>query len=141
MSRILGIDFGEARIGLAISDELGLLAQGLPTFQRNINGNLLSYLKEIIDKNEIGRIVIGFPKMMDGTLGEKAEQVKKFANTLKENFKIPIDLWDERLSSIQSQRILREMGKKYTRDKGSVDRMSAVLILQNYLDYRKNKNE
>lgn len=141
MNRILGIDFGETRIGLAISDELGLLAQGLPTFQRDINGNLISYLKEIIDKNEIERIVIGFPKMMDGTLGEKAEQVKKFADTLKENFKIPIDLWDERLSSIQSQRILREMGKKYTRDKGSVDKMSAVLILQNYLDYRKNKNE
>jgi len=136
MGRVLSIDFGEARIGLAISDELGLFAQGLPTFLRDTDESLILHLESIVDENKIQEIVIGYPKMMDGTLGEKAERVKKFADTLKENLKIPIALWDERLSSVQSQRILRETGKKYTRDKGSVDRMSAVLILQNYLDYR-----
>ena len=141
MSRILAIDFGERRIGLAISDELGLIARGLSTFQKEEDKDFILHLKGMVDENEIEQIVVGLPKMMDGTLGEGAEQVKKFAEDIKEKLGIPITLWDERLSSVQSERILREMGEKYTRKKEKVDQLSAVLILQSYLDYRKNKDE
>ena len=139
MSRILAIDFGERRIGLAISDELGLIAQGLSTFQKKKDEDFIVYLNKIINENKIEKIIIGFPKMMNGTLGEKAEQVKGFAEDIKERFKIPTTLWDERLSSVQSEKILREMGKKYSRQKEKIDQLSAVLILQSYLDYQRNK--
>lgn len=141
MGRILAIDFGERRIGLAISDELGLTAGGLSTFQKEGDKDFILHLKGMVDENEIEQIVVGFPKRMDGTLGEGAEQVKKFAEDIKEKLGIPITLWDERLSSVQSERILREMGEKYTRKKEKVDQLSAVLILQSYLDYKKNKDE
>jgi len=139
MSRILGIDFGESRTGLAISDESELIARGLSTFQAKKDKEFIPYLKKIIGQNEVREIVIGFPKMMDGSLGEKAKEVQKFAEKIKGVLEIPIVLWDERLSSVQSEKILREMGEKYTRQKQKVDQLSAVLILQNYLDYKRNR--
>lgn len=141
MSRILSIDFGEKRIGLAVSDELGITAQRLSTFHVEKDREFFSYLKEIINQKNVEQIVIGFPKMMDGTVGEKAKQVQKLAEDIKGRFGIPVILWDERLSSIQSQNILREMGEKYTRKKEKVDELSALLILQAYLDYKRNRDE
>jgi putative Holliday junction resolvase len=141
MGRILAIDFGDKRIGLAISDELGLTAQGLSTFQAIKNKSFILYLKGIIDEKKIEEIVIGLPKMMDGTLGEKAKQVQKLAEDIKGKFGISVALWDERLSSVQSEKILREMGEKYTREKQKIDQLSAILILQNYLDYKRNVHE
>jgi putative holliday junction resolvase len=141
MSRILAIDFGEKRIGLAVSDELGITAQRLSTFRAEKDGEFISHLKQIIDQKDIEQIVIGFPKMMDGTVGEKAKQVQKLAEDIKGRLGVPVTLWDERLSSIQSQKILRQMGQKYTRQKEKIDQLSAVLILQSYLDYKRRKDE
>lgn len=133
-------------MGLAISDELGLTAQGLPTFQAGEDEDFFTSLSNIVKEKKVEQIVVGFPKMMDGTLGEKAQKVSKFAENIETKLGIPTVLWDERLSSVQSQRILRQMGKKPSREKWKVDQISAVLILQSFLDYdntrrRNGRNE
>ncbi len=131
----MGIDFGESRTGLAISDELGLIAQGLTTFQGAEDEDFLINLSNIVKEKKVERIVVGLPKMMNGSLGEKAQKVKKFAEDIERKLGITTVLWDERLSSVQSQKILRQMGKKPSREKGMIDQIAAVLILQSYLDY------
>jgi len=134
MPRILGIDYGERRIGLAISDPLGIIAQTLPTLDTKKVKDVFDEIKKIVEEKDVGKIVLGFPRNMDGTTGERGEKVKEFANKLKEKIGKEIDFWDERLTSVESLKLLREEKRKIKREKKIVDQISAVLILQGYLN-------
>ena len=134
MPRILGIDYGERRIGLAISDPLGIIAQTLPTLDTKKVKDVFGEIKKIVEEKDVEKIVLGFPRNMDGTIGERGEKVKEFANKLKEKIGKEIDFWDERLTSVESLKLLREEKRKIKREKKIVDQISAVLILQGYLN-------
>jgi putative Holliday junction resolvase len=134
MSRILGIDYGERRIGLAISDPLGIIALSLPTLDTKKVKDVFEEIKTIVKEKDVEKIVLGLPRNMDGTIGEKGEKVKEFASKLKEKIGKEIDFWDERLTSVESLKTLREEKRKIKREKKIVDQISAVLILQGYLD-------
>ncbi len=139
MSRILGIDWGEKRIGLALSDPLGIIATGLATVENKSDSDLISYLKQMIAGEEISKIILGFPKNMDGSTGPKGEQVLAFKQTLEKDVAIPVILWDERLTTVSAQRSLQEAQVKLKKGKKVLDKIAAVLILQNYLDHARNK--
>lgn len=139
MSRILGIDWGEKRIGLALSDPLGIIATGLETVEKKQDFDLISYLKKLIFEQEIAKIILGFPKNMDGSVGPKGEEVLAFKGSLEKEIDIPVILWDERLTTVSAQRSLREAEVKMKKGKKFLDKIAAVLILQNYLDHAHNK--
>jgi putative Holliday junction resolvase len=141
MKRILGIDFGERRIGLALSDPLGIIAQPFLTFDTQKNGDIFKKIEELIEEKGIEEIVLGMPRNMDGTIGEKGKVVQEFSQMLSNRVQIPIIFRDERLSSVESLRILRDAGAKLHKYKKSVDKLSAALILQGYLDSLKRKED
>lgn len=138
--RILGIDYGRKRIGLAISDPLGITAQGLPTLERrDLAGGIdmdmdMEALSGIIREREVGEMVVGLPKNMDGTIGESAREVLAFVEVLKERFGLRVHLMDERLSTVRAHRAMKEGGLSRKKRTGKVDMLSAQLILQGYLD-------
>jgi len=137
--RYLGIDFGLRRIGLSISDENGRIAFGFTTVENSRVKSIVSYIKEVISKYRIEKIIIGFPRNMDGSPGVLSEDLYGFIKKVKESIKdTEIVMWDERLTTLQGEKIKREIGKR-KKDKGIVDKIAATLILQNYLDYI-NKN-
>jgi putative Holliday junction resolvase len=138
MTRILAIDFGERRIGLAISDPLGITAQGLPTIDTRKTKDFLSFIQNLIQEKEVSKVVVGMPRNMDGSIGFKGEAVKEFIQKLSQKTKVEIITWDERLTSVESLRSMREMGTKQKK-KETVDRISATLILQSYLDSQSMK--
>ena len=133
--RVLGLDFGKRRIGLALSDELGLTAQGLPTLQRTNKAQDLDALRRLIRDNGVGLVVMGQPLHMSGTEGRQANYVAQFARTLESLVQVEVRLWDERLTSVEAGRVLKQSGLSRQKQKAAVDRLSAVLILQSYLDY------
>jgi putative Holliday junction resolvase len=130
--RILGVDPGERRVGLAISDPLGITAQGLPTFDRK-KGDLVAHLRTLVREYEVVRIVVGRPLALSGHEGEASRRATELARSLADKLAIPTDMWDERLSSVEAERVLAGSGA----EKGAVDRVAAVLILQGYLDHQR----
>ena len=132
--RVLALDVGLRRIGLAVSDALGITAQGLPTLQRRNKRSDLAALREVVEKHEIAEVVVGHPLHMSGKEGKQAEKVVAFANDLREHLGISVHLWDERLTSAQANRVLRETEMSIRRRGEVVDQMAAVLILQAWLD-------
>ncbi|MBU0567873.1 Holliday junction resolvase RuvX [bacterium] len=135
--RILGIDFGGKRIGIAVSDETGFLASALKVIENRGEEKVLEELKEIISSFEVEEIVIGLPKMMDGSLGREAAKVHSFASSLRENLSCPINFWDERLSTVEAQNILIQGNLSRKKRKKVIDKLSAVIILQGYLDKKR----
>ncbi|WLD92190.1 Holliday junction resolvase RuvX [Alkalihalobacillus sp. AL-G] len=138
--RTLGLDVGTKTIGIAVSDGLGWTAQGLETYKRK--GNLsddLSYIRDLVTKNDITKIVVGFPKNMNGTVGPSGEMCQEFAGSIEETLNVPTVLWDERLTTAAAQRMLIEADVSRKKRKGVIDKMAAVLILQGYLDSPANK--
>lgn len=134
VSRVLGIDLGERRIGLAVSDELGLVAQGLPTLSRLSFEEDVAALGGIIRKYEVQEVVIGCPRNMDGTWGEEAEKASAFAQELERAFGVRTVLWDERLTTRAAERLLIEASVRRRKRRQVVDQVAAVLILQGFLD-------
>lgn len=132
--RILALDIGEKNIGLAISDELGWTAQGRPNLQRKTIDEDILALAKIIKENKIGEIVAGMPINMDGTLGKQAKEVTRFVEDLKKKITLPIKIWDERLSSLQAEKIMIEADLSRKKRKKKIDMLAAQLILQSYLD-------
>jgi putative Holliday junction resolvase len=132
--RILALDVGMRRIGMAVSDPLGITAQGIPTLQRRNLRSDLARLCEIARDKQVGRIVVGYPLHLSGEEGRQAAIVKEFAARLAERSGLPVELWDERLTTVEANRILREAGGSLQKRVKAVDKLSAVLILQNYLD-------
>lgn len=133
--RILGIDPGERRVGLAVSDELGLTAQGLETFDRR-TGDLFEHLRSLVARYDVAGFVVGHPVSMSGRPNVSSKRAEVLAAELERRFSLPVTLWDERLSSAEARRTVAGTGA--TRRKGTVDRVAAVLILQSYLDSRTN---
>ena len=135
--RILGIDYGHKRLGLALSDEGETLASPLPVYQRRDTTKDHAFLAQLVEEKEVSQIVVGLPRNMDGSLGEMAKQVLAFVETLKEKNDLPIDTFDERLSSIEAERVLIQADLSRKRRKTLRDSVAAVLILQGYLESRK----
>ena len=132
--RILALDVGDRRIGLAISDEMGWTAQALPTLVRKDLRQDLLRLTELIRSREVTEVVVGLPRHLDGHLGPQAEKVLTFVESLKNRTSVQILMWDERLTTRESERTLIEAHVRRSKRKTVVDQMAAVLILQNYLD-------
>lgn len=134
--RYLGIDFGLKRIGLAISDENNKIAFGLTTLENKGLDDLRLNIERLIERYGVGKIVIGFPNNMNGTPGYLSKELSKVVEILKSIPNIEIIMWDERLTSVEGERIAREMGKK---DRNLIDKIAATLILQSYLDFINRK--
>lgn len=134
--RILGLDVGSRRIGIAISDPLGITAQGLETLHRKNKKNDFAHLNRLIREYRVGEIVVGLPLRMRGDEGTQAEKIRAFAERLRTNFKLPVHLWDERLTSAEANRLLRETELSIEKRGQAVDRMAAILILQGWMDSR-----
>ena len=135
--RILAIDHGARKIGLALSDELGLTAQGLPTYRRSNKKADLDHLRRLIRRHSVAEIVVGLPLRMSGDEGTQAEKVQAFAEELRSKFKLPVHLFDERLTSVEANRVLRETEMSIRRRGEVVDQLAAVLILQSFLEFRR----
>jgi putative holliday junction resolvase len=135
--RVLGLDVGARRIGVAISDPLGITAQGLDTLHRKNKKYDFSYLHRVIRDYEVREIVVGLPLRMSGAEGVQAEKIQAFADDLRKHFKLPVHLWDERLTSAEANRLLRETDLSIEKRGQAVDRMAAILILQGWMESRK----
>jgi len=132
--RILGLDYGERRIGVAVCDELGMTAQGLPTLVRKTKKHDLDILNQWIRQYSVQKIVIGYPLRLDGAEGIQCEKVNRFAGLLDKTFMLPVIKWPETLSTKEAEEILISSGVRWQKRKEKIDRLAACLILQNYLD-------
>ncbi len=133
--KILGIDHGEARIGLALSDDLGMLAHPFETIDgRAKNAAILRQIAGLVTTKKIERVIIGLPRNMNGTYGPAADKVREFADKLKTTLSIPVQLWDERMTTLQAQRCLHDAGRNVKNSRKVIDQVAAVIILQSYLD-------
>lgn len=139
--RIMGLDYGSKTVGVAISDGLLLTAQGTETITRNQENKLrqtLARIKALCEEYDVGEIVLGFPKNMNNTVGDRAEKSLEFAEMLRKRTGLPVVMWDERLTTVEANRAMIE-GKVRREERGRyVDAIAAVLILQGYLDRRGN---
>lgn len=135
--RVLAVDYGERRIGLALSDPAGLIAQGLETIQTPGTDETLASIVDIVEEQQVREIILGLPVHMDGTAGEMAGKVEALADELRKKVACEVRTWDERLTSVSAHRVMHEMGRTTRGNKGSLDRIAATLLLQNYLDFRR----
>ena len=131
--RVLAVDYGERRTGIALSDELGITAQGLKTIEVKDESEIPSLVARIASDMKAEKIVVGLPLNMDSTESEKCIKVREFGALLAEKANIPVVFWDERLTSVQARRVMHELKIKTYRNKQVVDTISATLILQEYL--------
>ena len=136
--RIMGLDVGDKTIGVAVSDLMGLTAQGVKTIKRVGKKKDIEALKEIIKERQVNKIVSGLPKNMNGTLGPQGEKVIRFCELLEEETGIKIEYWDERLSTVAAERTLIQGNVRRENRKGVIDMVAAVIILQGYLDRQRN---
>lgn len=137
--RILALDFGSKTIGLAVTDELGLTAQGMPTLRRTNKRTDLDHLRRVIKQYGVGELVMGLPLRLSGEAGIQADKVEVFAEELRKKFKLPVHLFDERLTSVEANRVLRESEMSIRRRAEVVDQLAAVLILQAFLEARRSR--
>ena len=135
--RIMGLDIGDKTIGVAVSDLMGLTAQGVTTIKRVGKKKDIEAIKQIIAEKQVNKIVSGLPKNMNGTVGPQGEKVQKFCELLKEETNLPIEFWDERLSTVAAERSLIEGNLRRENRKKVIDMLAAVIILQGYLDSKR----
>ena len=139
--RILGLDYGSKTMGVAVSDPLGLTAQGLEIIRRDKENHLrqtLSRMESLIEEYNVEEIVLGFPKRLDNSVGDRAEKTLELKETLERRTGLPVILWDERLTTVSAHLAMDEAGLRRDKRKEHVDKIAAVLILQGYLDSRRN---
>ena len=144
MVRILGLDYGSKTVGAAVSDPLGITAQMAETIVREREDKLrrtLARIEALIEEYKIERIVLGYPKNMNNTLGERAAKTEEFKAALERRTGLPVILWDERLTTVAAERVLMEQGVRREHRKETVDQIAAALILQGYLDSLSARNE
>lgn len=135
--RIMGLDYGSKTVGVAVSDLLGITAQGVETIERKEENKLrktLARIEELAKEYDVEKIVLGFPKNMNNTIGERAEKSLEFKEMLERRTGLPVIMWDERLSTVEAERTLMESGVRREERKKYVDKIAAVFILQGYLD-------
>jgi len=138
--RVMALDVGEKKIGIAISDALLLTAQARPTLRRKDLKTDISILGRLVEENEVHEIVVGQPLHMSGKESLQSEKVAKFAEEVRKALNIPIVFWDERLTSFAAEQHLEEMGLKWRERRDHIDKIAAMIILQGYLDSRPNKS-
>ena len=142
--RILGLDYGSKTVGVAVSDPLGFTAQGVEIIRRKSENKMrqtLARIEELIAQYQVEEIVLGLPKNMNNTLGDRAEKSLELKETLERRTGLPVVMWDERLTTVSANRVLMVTGVRRENRKEHVDEIAAVFILQGYLDYLANKNE
>ncbi len=132
--RILAIDHGSRRMGIAVSDELKMIAQPLEYIPAEPFAGFLARLRELLRAKEVELILVGLPRNMDGSLGPAAQKVQEFVGTLRRQVAVPIRMWDERLTSVQANRLLVQGNVRRDKRKEKVDKMAAAILLQSYLD-------
>lgn len=130
----MGLDVGDKTIGVAVSDELGWTAQGVETIKRQSKAKDFARLQELIAQYQVGAIVVGLPKNMNGTIGPRAELCQSFGKLLQEKTSLPVHMWDERLTTMAAERMLISADVSRQKRKTVIDKMAATLILQGYLD-------
>jgi putative holliday junction resolvase len=135
-SRIVALDVGSKRIGVAITDPLGITAQGLDTIQRQNKRRDMEALGAVLSKYEVREIVVGLPLRLSGAEGTQSEKMRRFADDLRAHFGITVHLWDERWTSTEANRLLRETDLSIKKRGQAVDRMAAILILQSWMESR-----
>ena len=138
MERLIGLDYGSVTVGVAVSDRLLLTAQGVEVIRRREENKLrrtFARIEELIREYEISTIVVGYPKNMNDTIGERALKAEEFAGSLKRRTGLPVVLWDERLTTVAAHEVLIEAGMRREKRAEIVDEVAAVFILQGYLDY------
>jgi len=131
--RVLALDLGRKRIGLALSDELGITAQGLPTLQRTTIREDLRHLSQLIQQNSVTVVVLGLPLHLSGSEGRQAAWVREFGERLFAQTGVPIRFWDERLTTVEANRVLKQSGVSLQKRIRAVDKLSAVILLESYL--------
>ena len=144
MIRIMGLDFGSKTVGVAVSDPLGITAQGIEIVRRTSENKLrktLARIEELVAEYEVTEIVLGFPKNMNNTIGERAEKSLAFKEMLERRTGLPVVMWDERLTTVAANRTLIEGGVRRENRKDYVDMLAAVYILQGYLDSRERTSK
>lgn len=142
--RIMGLDYGSKTVGVAVSDALGLTAQGIEIVRRKSENKLrqtLARIEEIAKEYGVEKIVLGFPKHMNNDIGERAEKSLEFKEMLERRTGLPVVMWDERLTTVEADRTMMETGIRRENRKEYVDMIAAVFILQGYLDYLSHQNE
>jgi len=137
--RTMGLDFGDKRIGVAVSDAFGWTAQGVEVIERKREGGDLERISELVREYGVDAIVVGLPKNMNGSIGPRGELCMAFAEQLRQALSVPVHLWDERLTTVAAQRTLLEADVSRRKRKQVVDKMAATLLLQNYLDSRQKR--
>lgn len=138
MGCVLGLDYGRRRIGVAVSDDLGFTAQPVCTWSNLKWEEIVENICTWITERNIERIIVGLPLNLRGQKGHLALEVERFVQRLKKHISIPITLWDERFTTVQSKRILHVLHQKPSQKKERIDQIASVLLLQNYLDYQRN---
>lgn len=142
--RVMGLDYGSKTVGVALSDPLGLTAQGIEIVRRKSETKLrqtLARIEEIAKEYSVEKIVLGFPKHMNNDIGERAEKSLEFKEMLERRTGLPVVMWDERLTTVEADRTMMETGIRRENRKEYVDMIAAVFILQGYLDYLSNHKE
>lgn len=140
--RILGLDLGDKKIGVAVSDPMGWTAQGLEVIHRKgSSSGVIQRIQEIAGHYEVERIVVGLPRNMDGSPGPRAEKAKDFAGRLAKALDLPVEMWDERLTTVAAEKLLIEADMSRARRRQVIDKMAAVLILQGYLEFLTSKDK
>lgn len=140
--RIMGLDFGSKTVGVAICDPLGYTAQGIEIVRRGSENKLrktLARLEELIVEKDVTEIVLGYPKNMNDSIGERAKKTEEFKETLERRTGLKVTLWDERLTTVSADKIMIEAGVRRENRKDYVDKIAAILILQGYLDFLSNQ--
>lgn len=138
------MDYGAKTVGVAVSDALGITAQGLETITRKEENKLrktLARIEEIIEEYDVAKIIVGLPKNMNNTIGERGKACKEFAEKLERRTGIEVVMWDERLSTVSANNVLIESGVRREQRKAVIDKIAAVFILQGYLDYLANQSK
>ena len=135
--RVMGLDVGDKTIGIAISDALLLTAQSRPTLRRKDLKSDIEFLRQLAAENEVHQIVMGQPLHMDGRESTQSQKVARFAEELKKALDLPVTFWDERLTSFEAEQHLEQMGLNWRQRREQVDKIAAMIILQNYLDNQK----
>ena len=139
--RILGLDVGDRRIGVAVSDELALFAQGLLVLERRGLAADLAALQAVMSDHDVGRVVVGMPRNMNGSYGPQADKTAAFIDRLERSCNLPCLAWDERLTTQQAERLLIAANQRRNKRKAVRDKIAAQLILQSYLDYQRTTTE
>ncbi len=142
--RIMGLDFGSKTVGVAISDPLLITAQGIETIRRDSENKIrktLARIEELIEQYEVDRIVLGFPKNMNATIGERGEKTIEFRQNLMRRTGLEVILWDERLTTVAADQVMMESGVRREDRSKYVDKIAAIFILQGYLDYLEKEQE